>query len=215
MMESDLQQPQPIFHDHQHQQPMNSGLTRYRSAPSSYFTNIIDKEFYEDIFNRPSSPETERVFSRFLNSINGGGEAEGSLAENISPVRPNSAVKEEIDQNQQAQVMPSMNNETMVLQQQQNTMNNYSSAPQSFYQSSAKPPLPNQNITSGMEGAYSVGVNRLPHMKTGGGNSNLIRHSSSPAGLFSNINIEGMSNIFPEFYVLLFKIIIINFFAKK
>ncbi|KAI4334592.1 hypothetical protein L6164_019264 [Bauhinia variegata] len=179
-MDSDLQQNHTVFNE-QLQQPMNSSLTRHRSAPSSYFTNIIDKEFYEHIFNRPSSPETERVFSRFLNSISGGG-TEDSLA---PPVRQNSAVKEEI--NQQAQVMPSMNNETVVLRQQNNIIN-YSSAPQIFYQSSGRPPLP--NMTPAMEGTYSLGTNRLPQLKTGGGNSNLIRHSSSPAGLFFQIDIE-------------------------
>ncbi|KAI4322071.1 hypothetical protein L6164_021794 [Bauhinia variegata] len=187
-MESDLQQRYPIFNDHhqQQQQQVNSSLTRYRSAPSSYFTNIIDKEFYEDIFNRPSSPETERVISRFMNSISGGA-TEDSLAQNLSPVRQNSAVKEEIDQ--QGQVISSMNNETVVLQQQ-NNINNYSSAPQNFYQSSGRPPLPNQNMTSAMEGTYSFVTNRLPQMKAGGGNSNLIRHSSSPAGLFKQIDVE-------------------------
>ncbi|QHN91989.1 hypothetical protein HN51_050269 [Arachis hypogaea] len=84
----------------------------------------------------------------------------------------------------QPQPLPSsMNNESLVQQpqQQMNSMsnNNYGSLSgnnpptQSFYQSSGRPPLPNQ-------------------MKTGRGNaSNLIRHGSSPAGLFSNLNIEG------------------------
>ncbi|GAU51409.1 hypothetical protein TSUD_413200 [Trifolium subterraneum] len=199
-MESDLQQHPTMFLDHQnhHQQQMNSGLTRFKSAPSSYFSNIIDKEFYEHLFNRPSSPETERVFARFMNSLSGsgsgggGGDAESvsvsvsasasvavvddSLTQNLQQQLP--IVKEEIDQ--QSQTMTSMNtnnnNETMNLQQLQRTqsnMNSYgSSTPQNFYQSSGRPPLPNS-------------------MKTGRGNcSNLIRHGSSPAGLFSNINIE-------------------------
>ncbi|KAK2382171.1 transcription factor bHLH122 [Trifolium repens] len=200
-MESDLHQHPTMFLDHQnhHQQQMNSGLTRFKSAPSSYFSNIIDKEFYEHLFNRPSSPETERVFARFMNSLSGsgsggaggGGDAESvavsasvpvvddSLTQNLSTVQQQlPIVKEEIDQ--QSQTMSSMNNnnnnETMDLQQLQRTqsnMNSYgSSVPQNFYQSSGRPPLPNQ-------------------MKTGRGNcSNLIRHGSSPAGLFSNINIE-------------------------
>jgi hypothetical protein len=194
-MESDLQQHPTMFLDHQnhHQQQMNSGLTRFKSAPSSYFSNIIDKEFYEHLFNRPSSPETERVFARFMNSLSGSGSGAGgdadaesvsvpvvddSLTQNLSTVQQQlPIVKEEIDQ--QSQTMSSMNNnnnETMDLQQLQRTqsnMNSYgSSVPQNFYQSSGRPPLPNQ-------------------MKTGRGNcSNLIRHGSSPAGLFSNINIE-------------------------
>ncbi|KAK7325051.1 hypothetical protein VNO77_29099 [Canavalia gladiata] len=179
-MESDLQQ-QP--------QVNSSGLQRYRSAPSSYFTNIIDREFYENIFNRPSSPETERIFSRFMNSLSGDAAAEeDSLHQKLST---DSAVKEEIDQQQQEQVI---NNENVALQH--SNINNYHSVShQNFYQSSSRPPLPNQNHTvpSGMDEAYSMGVNRLQQtqMKTGGGNtSTLIRHSSSPAGLFSQINIE-------------------------
>ncbi|KAK7261563.1 hypothetical protein RIF29_27877 [Crotalaria pallida] len=204
-MESDLH--------HQQQAQVNSsssgGLTRYRSAPSSYFTNIIDKDFYEHIFNRPSSPETEQVFSRFMNSIGSGGgdddndvtaadaAVEGdSLAHNFSPVK-----EEEIVINQQQRV--NNNDEPVVWKEQQqqhgniNSTNNnsYSSAAApSFYQSSAaRPPLPNQNnLNSGMEGTYSFGgVSRLQQMKTGSGN-NLIRHSSSPAGFFSQINIENV-----------------------
>jgi len=204
-MESDLQQHPTMFLDHQnhhHQQQMNSGLTRFKSAPSSYFSNIIDKEFYEHLFNRPSSPETERVFARFMNSLSGsggsgggGGDAESvsvtasiapitdsvvdSLTQNLSSVQHEQLpiVKEEIDQ--QSQTMQTMNNnnnnESVDLQQlqrqQSNNMSNYGSSvpPQSFYQSSGRPPLPNQ-------------------MKTG--RSSLIRHGSSPAGLFSNINID-------------------------
>ncbi|MCI11882.1 transcription factor bHLH122-like, partial [Trifolium medium] len=121
---------------------MNSGLTRFKSAPSSYFSNIIDKEFYEHLFNRPSSPETERVFARFMNSLSGsgsggggGGDAESvsvsatasvavvddSLTQNLSTVQQQlPIVKEEIDQ--QSQTMSSMNNnETMDLQQLQRT----------------------------------------------------------------------------------------------
>lgn len=203
-MESDLQLSPSMFLDHQnqhHQQQMNSGLTRFKSAPSSYFSNIIDREFYEHLFNRPSSPETERVFARFMNSL-GGSEAESvavddslTQSQNLSTVQQQQqqqqhqqllVVKEEADQ--QSQAMTSMNNEPVVLQQQQlqqqqqqqqqSNINNYgsSAAPQNFYQSSGRPPLPNQ-------------------MKTG--RSNLIRHGSSPAGLFSNINVEiGMSNFF-------------------
>lgn len=189
-MESDLQQ--------QRQQANSSGLTRYRSAPSSYFTNIIDREFYEHVFNRPSSPETERVFSRFMNSLgdSGGAAEEDSFTQKIST---DSAVKEEINRQQQDhQGMPSINNEQHVVLQQSSSGNinntNYNSAAAAshgFYQSSAMPPLPNQNLSSGMEGTFSMGVNRLHQMKTDGGNtSNLIRHSSSPAGLFSQINIE-------------------------
>lgn len=181
-MESDLH--------HQQQQPVNSsGLTRFKSAPSSYFNNIIDREFYEHVFNKPSSPETERVFSRFINSF---GSDDDLLAQKISV---DSTVKEEeeVNINQQQQ------QDQGLVHQQSNininiSNNNYNnSVPSShgFYQSSMMPPLPNQNVSSGLDGSFSMGVNRLQQVKNhGGNNSNLIRHSSSPAGLFSQINIE-------------------------
>lgn len=61
-----LQQPQ--------QQNMNSGLTRYRSAPSSYFSNLISNGIYGDddsdpFFNpRVSTTETDQILSRFTSS---------------------------------------------------------------------------------------------------------------------------------------------------
>ncbi|XP_004486946.1 transcription factor bHLH130-like isoform X1 [Cicer arietinum] len=181
MDSSDLQQQQVNS---------SSGLTRYRSAPSSYFNNIIDREFYEHVFNRPSSPETERVFSRFMNSL---GSEEDLLAQKISV---DSTVKEEEEQQQQVvQQQSNININNININDDDNNSNNYNNSAATtshgFYQSSVMPPLPNQNLSSGMEGNYSMGVNRLQQMKShGGNNSNLIRHSSSPAGLFSQINIE-------------------------
>lgn len=194
-MESDL-------HQQQHPQVNSSGLTRFKSAPSSYFNNIIDREFYEHVFNKPSSPETERVFSRFINSF--GSEDDLLAAQKISV---DSTVKEEEEvnmnhqqqqQQQQDQGLASINNEHVVHQQSNininisdNNYNNSVPSSHGFYQSSMMPPLPNQNVSSGLDGSFSMGVNRLQPVKNhGGNNSNLIRHSSSPAGLFSQINIE-------------------------
>lgn len=158
------------------------GLTRYRSAPSSYFSDIIDREFYEHIFNKPSSPETERVFSRFMNSFSGADGGGGATTEEDHPLKISAdSVKREQDHQ-------GMNNE--VLQSSTEIINDYSNSvphsQQSFYQSAVKPPLPNQNLQSG---------------GGGNGNSGLIRHSSSPAGLFSQINIEN-SNFSVHFILL-------------
>lgn len=174
-MDSDLQQQPP-------QMNPSPGLTRYRSAPSSYFSDIIDREFYEHIFNKPSSPETERVFSRFMNSFSGGDGGGGATAEEDHPLKISAdSVKREQDQQ-------GMNNE--VLQSSTEIINDYgNSVPhsqQSFYQSAVKPPLPNHYLQSG---------------GGGNGNSGLIRHSSSPAGLFSQINIEN-SNFSVHFILL-------------
>ncbi|XP_009379429.2 transcription factor bHLH122 isoform X1 [Pyrus x bretschneideri] len=196
-MESDLQQ------HHKPQQHMNSGLMRYRSAPSSYFTNILDSELYEPFFNRPSSPETERILSRFLASEGGGnGGGGGGGGEGTEQIASQHKVATQVNNQQPQFLVPKVDDEMEVIQQhqqqqqqqqQQSNLNNYSSVAQGFYQSpAAKPPLPNQNLTSANEGAYSMRGSHLPPMKTGGGvaNSNLIRHSSSPAGWFSNVNID-------------------------
>ncbi|KAJ8759614.1 hypothetical protein K2173_008795 [Erythroxylum novogranatense] len=58
-MESDL--------ECQHRYHLNSGLTRYQSVPSSYFSSFLDGvDSGEDFMNRPHSPETQRIFSRLL-----------------------------------------------------------------------------------------------------------------------------------------------------
>ncbi|XP_004295210.1 PREDICTED: transcription factor bHLH122-like [Fragaria vesca subsp. vesca] len=207
-MESDLQQQH-----HKPQQHVNSSsLLRYRSAPSSYFANILDTEFNEPFFNRAPSPETERILARFMSSQ--GGDIGGT--EEIVP-------HQKVETTQQPQfLVPKLDNDAAMIQeqeqqqqqqrqqqqqqQQQSHMNNYTS--QGFYQiPSTKPPLPNQNLASSNEGAaaaYPMGSNQFPLMKTGGvTHSNLIRHSSSPAGLFANINIDvagyaalrGMGNV--------------------
>ncbi|XP_065866445.1 transcription factor bHLH122-like [Euphorbia lathyris] len=166
-MESDLQ-----FQHHQKQ--MNTGLTRYQSAPSSYFSNILDRDFCEELL-RPTSPETERIFARFLANSGGGN------TENIPvhvPVQNQNFVAAEIKQDSEEEMVM----DSRLNQQKQS---NYPSVSQGFFQNNLKPPLPDQNSDYRM-----AGTGRIP-AKSGGGNcSNLVRHSSSPAGLFSNISIE-------------------------
>ncbi|KAM6596761.1 hypothetical protein CsatA_007285 [Cannabis sativa] len=186
-MESDLQHPQQ-------QMGSSSGLMRYRSAPSSYFTNIVDREFCQQFFNRPSSPETERIFARFMNSDGGGG---GVGDEDVGLA--DTTAQKLSSENTQFVTPATMSNEPAggVLPpqpppQQPTNLNSYSSASPSFYQSQSKPPLPTQNMASSNEG--SSYVNQFPTTRTGGvNNSNLIRHSSSPAGLFASINIESLT----------------------
>ncbi|KAG5227628.1 transcription factor bHLH [Salix suchowensis] len=170
-----------------HQKQMNSGLTRYQSAPSSFFSSIMDRDFCEEFLNRPASPETERVYARFLASS--GGNTENLSSQDLCEIKQDSP--EAVSQiNQQPQMMDAMKNLNCDTRLQQQS--NYS-ASQGFYQNQSKPPLPDQK--SGSEINYrsmnSMGMERLPSMKTNSSNnSNLVRHSSSPAGLFSDINIE-------------------------
>ncbi|GMI97458.1 AtCFL1 associated protein 1, FLOWERING BHLH 3, ABA-responsive kinase substrate 1 [Hibiscus trionum] len=189
-MESDLQR--------QNQKQMNSGLTRYQSAPSSYFSNILDRDFCQEILNRPSSPETERIIARFLSS----GDDAGDNPENVSDqnhgsIMPNSPVRETaVKTEPETQIMTQMNNQTRGIHQQQG---NYSSVPQSFYQSQPQQHLSNQQPNSTVDYGVpsSTAMPRPTQTKMGNGNnSSLIRHSSSPAGLFSNINIENISGYY-------------------
>ncbi|KAF8009173.1 hypothetical protein BT93_J0225 [Corymbia citriodora subsp. variegata] len=174
-MESDLQQQHDgLFSNYQPQQHNNnqpnnnsSGLSRFRSAPSSYFKNLLDN--CEEFLNRPSSPETERIFARLMSpsaSASGGGGGSGS-----------------------GNVFGSMKTEAEVLQQERSSYSSAASS-QNLYQGSSQ--LQNQSMEYKVGG--SMGMDRSASMKTGNNNSsNLIRQSSSPAGLFSNINIDGYS----------------------
>lgn len=185
VMESNLQ--------HQQQQ-MNSSLMRYRSAPSSYFSNFIDGEDCEEFLqHRPSSPETERIFSRFMSS----GGTEDSSSHTVMNMRQNSqamAPESVVAVSQQNQFMASMKHGAEVLQQQQQ-QNGYASGSQMMYQTSSPMPHHNSAAPGPVENSYSavssMGMDQSQQMKIGGGNnSNLIRHSSSPAGLFSHLNVE-------------------------
>ncbi|XWS71133.1 hypothetical protein CRYUN_Cryun03dG0112400 [Craigia yunnanensis] len=202
-MESDLQHHHRHLLDyHQpqhHKKQMNSGLTRYQSAPSSYFSNILDRDFCQEFLNRPSSPETERIIARFLSSTEDaggiGGNTENTSDKNLCEIMQNSPVRETaVKIEQQTQIMTPMNNQTGVTQQQQ--QGNYSSASQYFYHSQPQQHLPNHQSGSTVDYRIpnSTGMARPTQMKMGdGNNSNLIRHSSSPAGLFAIINIENFA----------------------
>lgn len=221
-MESDLHQ----FHQRQdqiEQKPMTSGLTRYQSAPSSYFSSYMEKDFADDFLNRPSSPETERIFARFLASCGGDDTSENKLSNNnnfnnndmnrtnnnvgmMNQSSTGGGIKMEVDTQpslqQQVNLPPLSNNTPGVLQRQQE---NYSSASQEFYRQN----LQNQNPTSAVDykAMGSGGFDRFAQMRTtasgaGGSSSNLIRHSSSPAGLFSDIRIE--NGIFTFSFLLCF-----------
>ncbi|KAM4073005.1 hypothetical protein ACB094_11G183400 [Castanea mollissima] len=77
-------------HQHQHQQQHqhNSGLMRYRSAPSSVFANLLDGsinggeggvgcEDYRDL--RSSNPEVETMLARFMTPCNGSGDSNSQM----------------------------------------------------------------------------------------------------------------------------------------
>ncbi|XP_059628859.1 transcription factor bHLH130-like [Cornus florida] len=163
---------------------MNSSLMRYQSAPSSYFANLVNSsggggDDCTDFLNthEPSSPETERFLSRFI--------ARGDTEHNLDEIQQNSSVNEA----EKSQFLASVMEEPEEVHHHQHQM---------IFQSQSQPPLPNHSSATSVPAgddsygvASSIPMNRLSQMKMGGGNnSNLIRHSSSPAGLFSHINVE-------------------------
>ncbi|XP_022879065.1 transcription factor bHLH130-like isoform X1 [Olea europaea var. sylvestris] len=174
----------------QMQQQVGSGLTRYRSAPSSYLTSILDSnsssggfggDDFDQIFNtRASSPERQQIFPRFMNSAD-------TIKQNYSS---------NMNLQSQSQLVPPIKNETEVYQPQQQLQrqqsNDYSSVSQMTYQShnSGDSSSGMDNCSSRLYG--SINSDHVVHMSMDGGgrNSNLIRQSSSPAGLFANINID-------------------------
>lgn len=180
-------------HQQQFQQNMQtgSGLTRYRSAPSSYFASLLNTpagegggfgaDDFEQLFNpRASSPETQRIFSRFMNS------ASDSIQENCS-TSTNLSSQPQLN----SQFPPPRKAAEPEVQRQQS--NDYSSASQEIYQSHNSEPANSMESSRNNTLVGPFNSNRVAHMKIepGGGNSGgLIRHSSSPAGLFANINIE-------------------------
>ncbi|XP_022874500.1 transcription factor bHLH130-like isoform X1 [Olea europaea var. sylvestris] len=185
-------QQQQIRQNTQMQQQVGSGLKRYRSAPSSYLTSLSDisstsggfeGDDFDQIFNaRVSSPETQQIFERFMNSVDTIGH---NYSSNMS-----------LQSQSQSQFVQPIKNETDVHQPQQQLQkqksNDYSSASQMTYQTHSS-----GNASSSMDNSFSrlhgsINSDRVAHMRMDGGvcSSNLIRQSSMPAGLFVNINID-------------------------
>lgn len=186
----------------QQQQPIrNSGLVRYRSAPSSYFARLVNTgggggENCDQFVNpRPSSPETDQIFAGFMSC----GGTQDSTPHNPCDIGQNSSANEAF----QPQFVANLKEETDIFlhhhhhEQQHNS--GYSSASASasqiIYQNQSQDSQPNHNSVasnSGMDNSCGVANSMRTKMSGGAGssNSNLIRHSSSPAGLFSHINNE-------------------------
>ncbi|KAL5983281.1 hypothetical protein ACLOJK_017365 [Asimina triloba] len=170
-MQSDFQ-----HHRQQQQQlQLNSGLMRYRSAPSSLLANFVDglDDGMEDLL-RSTSPDAESMFARFMS---GGGSGDSNDFRNIRTENQRSS----------SEFMAAIERETEAVQQQ----SRFSCAQQMMYQ--APPPLPNNTsgaAAAAVDTSYRV-VNSMgmesPAVKTG---SNLVRQSSSPAGLFPHLTAE-------------------------
>ncbi|CAL5426196.1 unnamed protein product [Camellia sinensis] len=190
----------------QQQQPIrNSGLVRYRSAPSSYFARLVNTgggggENCDQFVNpRPSSPETDQIFAGFMSC----GGTQDSTPHNLCDIGQNSSANEAF----QPQFVANLKEETDIFhhhhhhEQQHNSgyssasVSASASASQIIYQNQSQDSQPNHNSVasnSGMDNSCGVANSMRTKLSGGAGssNSNLIRHSSSPAGLFSHINNE-------------------------
>ncbi|KAJ4841533.1 hypothetical protein Tsubulata_001736 [Turnera subulata] len=168
------------YHCHQQQNQQNSGLARYRSAPSSFLESLLDgsgdhqngdadaggRIGCEDYrYFRSSSPEMDTMLARFMS----GDPSNHDLQEFED--RPAPPVKQEVEESRMVYQSLAANN----------NMGNDSS------------------VTAGNSLAtpYSV-VNSMVHdipvqqakMGTANNGSNLIRQSSSPAGFFSGLGVD-------------------------
>uniref|UniRef100_A0A5B7B1P2 BHLH domain-containing protein n=1 Tax=Davidia involucrata TaxID=16924 RepID=A0A5B7B1P2_DAVIN len=159
------------LHQHHHQQQQSSSLMRYRSAPSSFFASLTDcggvggdGDGCDDFLNpQSSSSESETMFARFM-TCNGSGESDSH------DLQFPTAIKHET-----AESIPQQNNYS-------------TTASQMIYQTPLDHhDLVNHNSVSGNAATMEHSV----QAKTSRRNcSNLIRQSSSPAGLFANISVE-------------------------
>ncbi|KAF9598095.1 hypothetical protein IFM89_024440 [Coptis chinensis] len=150
----------------QQQQQLNSGLLRYRSAPSSMLANFMEDDEFLVSHHRSSSPEAESMFARFMNC-------------DSSPTEKSTIIKAEVSNR-------SSNHYMGVIDEEETEQIMYHTPPQ---------PMSNHgsNVAESVyRVASSVGLDQQASpVKMGSGNSsNLVRHSSSPAGLFANINVE-------------------------
>ncbi|XP_060174155.1 transcription factor bHLH122-like isoform X1 [Lycium barbarum] len=205
-------------HRSNQQQQMTSGLTRYRSAPSSYFSSLLNsndnpggvvagncgyaRDDFDQVLNPRASNNTgiKQVFDRFVANI-GPQDLNPNGLIGDTQQNPMSNMKQELEaqqqqMNQNAQFIAPVKQEIT----QQNS--DYSLASQMNYQNQAQAQQ-NQNaadFTSAMDSFSrylgSVDSNRLNQTKMDGGfgagssNSNLARYNSSPAGFFAQVNIE-------------------------
>ncbi|XP_010928471.1 uncharacterized protein [Elaeis guineensis] len=178
-----------ILHGHHHhqqqQQQMSSSLLRYRSAPSSLFGEVC-----EDFLPvRPSSLETETMFARLLapdprDEIQDkpASAAGGQRSPHFTPSAPSVAME---------------HGGAEELAGQQNA--GFSASQLLYHSQQQQQQLPSPNSVESSYRVVSSMAMEAEQMKTaagatvggGGGHcSNLIRHSSSPAGLFSHLHVE-------------------------
>ncbi|KAK3223967.1 hypothetical protein Dsin_010992 [Dipteronia sinensis] len=207
-LEGDLRKNQEIFmdsshHYHHHQQQQqqrqnnqqqqpqnNSGLMRYRSAPSSFFDNLANgsssgtgtgtgvgngtTDVHEEDYRyfRSSSPEIDTFLAKY-------GDSGSSDHDHMQEEFGEKCVMKQEDVVVETNGSSQMMYQTLQVQGMRNDNNN------------------NNNTNNTMDSSFGVAANSMmlekyslqSKMATGNG-SNLIRQSSSPAGLFSNLGVD-------------------------
>lgn len=161
-MDSSLQ------HHHEQEQQMNSGLVSFRSAPSSLLADFID-----------GGGEEESALARFMTFKNG---------DSASPDMHVFDEKQMISE-RSTQFIEAMEEGTEMVPQQSRFS---SKLPQMIYQMEQ---LQNGSLATGAAiGSSSMVVNSIAmgslEVKTSSNSSNLVRHSSSPAGFSSHPTVE-------------------------
>ncbi|KAI3791361.1 hypothetical protein L2E82_05128 [Cichorium intybus] len=172
-MDSDLHHHQHQLQQQQPQQNMSSGLTRYRSAPSSYFSNLINNGIYGDddsdpFFNsRVSTTETDQILSRFTSSTaaavpgSGADSTSQQIMNQIGGYEPQ--YMDSVKQEQEGIYPESHQQQPMIYQNQFQSQTDH---------------IP---VSSSAMGDSLTTMN-LP--------TNLLRQSSSPAGFFADLDID-------------------------
>lgn len=186
--EVELRKNQPEFMDSnfcQMQQQQNSNLLRYSSAPSSFLASLLDNNGgggYDDHrYVRPSSPEVDTMLAKFISACNG---TDHSGSNGLHQFGESLAMKQETEDSVPEQNEYSSGSQMMYLSQAQqvHALHGHNSA--------------RSNLDSSFGVINSTGFEDSMEAKIGVGNrSNLVRQSSSPAGLFSDINSEN-GNVF-------------------
>lgn len=172
-MESEFQQHHfLIHHDHQHQRPRNSGLIRYQSAPSSYFSSF--GESIEEFLDRPTSPETERILSGFLQTTDTSNNVDSFLHHTFNSDGTEKKPPEVKTEEEETEIPV-----TATAMEEVGDVE--------------------ISVTSDSIGyARNLGQNKRPRERDDRTPANnLARHNSSPAGLFSSIDVEtGLNHFF-------------------
>ncbi|KAJ6905380.1 hypothetical protein NC652_023206 [Populus alba x Populus x berolinensis] len=172
----------PYHHHHQQQQiQQNSGLMRYRSAPSSILESLVNGTSGHDgggiesgdyRYLRSSSPEMDTMLARFMSSCNGSGDPS---SQNLQEFGERPAIKQEGGDSEMVyQGLPGHNLVT------DNSVSVGNSMDSAF------------NVMSSMALEKSMQATK---MSTANG-SNLARQNSSPAGLFSDLGVDNGMALF-------------------